>query len=61
MDKSGTYTPTLWEEVDKAIKYNGKYYDTGSKLGYLIANIEYGLKNKEIQDELKEYLKNIKL
>ncbi len=67
IDEHGEYqfTNAMKELMKKepfyACRYNGKYYDTGSKLGYLIANIEYGLKNKEIQDELKEYLKNIKL
>ena len=67
IDERGEYqfTNAMKELMKKepfyACRYDGKYYDTGSKLGYLIANIEYGLKNKEIQDELKEYLKNIKL
>lgn len=67
IDEHGEYqfTNAMKELMKKepfyACRYNGKYYDTGSKLGYLIANIEYGLKNKEIQEELKEYLKNIKL
>jgi len=38
---------------------DAKYYDTGSKIGYLKANIDFALEHKELKDELKEYLKNI--
>jgi len=38
---------------------NGKYYDTGDKLEYLKANIEFALKSKEFNSELKKYLKSI--
>ena len=37
---------------------DGQLYDTGSKLGWLKANIEFGLKDKEINKELKKFLKN---
>ena len=37
---------------------NAKYYDTGSKIGYLKANIDYALENKELKEELKTYLKD---
>ena len=33
------------------------YYDTGSKIGYLKANIDYALDRKELKNDLKEYLK----
>lgn len=39
---------------------NGKYYDTGNKLEYLKANIDFGLRRKDINGGLKEYLKNLK-
>ena len=38
----------------------GTYYDTGSKLGWMKANIEMGLKHPEVKDELREYLKKLK-
>lgn len=41
--------------------FTGKYFDIGSKLGYIKANIEYGLENDEINDELKEYLRKISI
>ncbi len=34
----------------------GKSHDCGSKLGLAIANLEYGLKNQEIGDDLANYL-----
>lgn len=37
----------------------GKRYDAGDKLGYLIANIEMGLKHPQIGDNLKRYLKTL--
>lgn len=40
-------------------KVQGTRFDTGSKIGYLKAVIHYWLKNPEIKDELKKYLKNI--
>jgi UTP--glucose-1-phosphate uridylyltransferase len=39
-----------------ACKFNGTYYDTGSKLGYLQANIEYALRREDLKQELEEYL-----
>lgn len=41
-----------------AYNFHGKRYDIGSKIGLLKANIEFGLKNKETYDDLKEYLNN---
>ena len=36
-------------------------FDTWSKIWFLKATIAYGLKNDELKDELKEYLKNLKI
>lgn len=44
-----------------AYKFQGKRYDIGNKFGLLKANIEFGLKNDETKEELKEYLKSLKL
>ena len=33
------------------------YYDTGSKLGYLKATIDYALEREDLKEPLKEYLK----
>ena len=37
----------------------GDRFDCGSKVGYLKANIAYGLQNTEIRDELKSYIGDI--
>ncbi|MDR3642339.1 MAG: UTP--glucose-1-phosphate uridylyltransferase GalU [Candidatus Doudnabacteria bacterium] len=39
---------------------NGKYYDTGNKLEYLKAVVEFGLKHDELKHEFAAYLKNLK-
>ncbi|MBO5851047.1 MAG: UTP--glucose-1-phosphate uridylyltransferase [Clostridia bacterium] len=42
-----------------AYVYDAIHYDMGSRLGYLKANIEYGLRDKELGAELKEYIKEL--
>lgn len=42
-----------------ACKFSGTYYDIGSKLGYLKANIMYALDNPELKDKLLEFMKNL--
>lgn len=44
-----------------AYEFQGKRYDIGNKFGLLKANIEFGLKNNETKEELKNYLKSLKL
>jgi UTP--glucose-1-phosphate uridylyltransferase len=39
------------------MKFNGKRYDIGNKLGFLKTNIEFGLKDPEISEVLKVWLK----
>ncbi len=48
-------------EKGGAIAYDfiGKRYDMGDRLGYLKANIEYGLRDEGLKDTLTEYLKNL--
>ncbi len=38
---------------------NGKYYDTGNKLEYLKANVEFGLKRDDLKEEFTSFIKNI--
>ena len=40
-------------------RFEGKRYDIGNKLGFIKTNIEFGLQNKEIGEELKNYLKDM--
>ena len=44
-----------------ALAYEGVRYDTGDKLGYLKATLEYPLRNEELGAAFKEYLKGLKL
>lgn len=40
---------------------NAIYYDTGSKIGWLRANIDFALRDKNLRDDFKKYLKSIKI
>jgi len=42
-----------------AYDFDGKRYDTGDKLGYLKATVEFGLKHSDVGEEFKTYLKSI--
>ncbi len=44
-----------------ACRYEGIYYDCGSKLGFLKATVEFALKHPELKEDFREYLKNLKL
>jgi UTP--glucose-1-phosphate uridylyltransferase len=44
-----------------AYQYEGSRYDCGSKLGYLQASVELGLKHPEVMEEFRAYLKALKL
>lgn len=41
-----------------AYRFVGNRFDCGSKLGYMKATVEYGLKHDEISDEFREFLSN---
>ena len=44
-----------------ALAYEGIRYDTGDKLGYLKATVEFALRNEELGDKFKEYLRSLDL
>lgn len=44
-----------------ACEVEGKYYDTGSKFGYLQANVDLALTHSAVKKEFKKYLKNLKI
>ncbi|HAG77017.1 MAG TPA: UTP--glucose-1-phosphate uridylyltransferase, partial [Thauera sp.] len=46
----------LKEEAVLAYQFNGVRYDCGSKLGYLKATIEFGLRHPETGGEFAQYL-----
>lgn len=57
------FTDALDDEAKnkKALAYlfEGKRFDMGDRVGFLKANVEFGLKNTEIGDDFKKYLKNL--
>lgn len=58
------YLPTAIELMSNdmpvyAYTFDGRRYDIGDKLGYIIANIEYAMRNEEINRGLKAYLKDL--
>ncbi|WJW76719.1 UTP--glucose-1-phosphate uridylyltransferase GalU [Thiohalobacter sp. IOR34] len=46
----------LQEEQVMAYQFEGTRYDCGSKLGYLMATIEYGLQHEELAEAFGSYL-----
>ncbi|PTU31965.1 UTP--glucose-1-phosphate uridylyltransferase [Stenotrophobium rhamnosiphilum] len=46
----------LQEQTVLSYQFEGTRYDCGSKLGYLKANVEYGLKHPELADDFRKYL-----
>lgn len=49
----------LADEQVLAYEFEGKRYDCGSKLGFLIATVEHGLLHKELKDDFLAYLKEL--
>ena len=47
-----------YEKV-RAYRVKGKRYDCGSKLGYLMATVEYGLAHPELGEDFEKYLHNL--
>ena len=43
-----------------AYVYEGKRHDTGDKLGFLKATVEFALKRPDLGEEFRQYLKNLK-
>jgi UTP--glucose-1-phosphate uridylyltransferase len=49
----------LASEPVRAYRFEGKRYDCGSKLGYLEATVEYGLKHPELGEGFAAYLRRL--
>ena len=49
------------KETVEAFHMTGKSHDCGSKLGYMKANVEYGMRHPELAEEFKAYIKQIQL
>ena len=56
-----TYAIAMLMEKEQVNAYfmKGKSHDCGSKLGYMKANIEYGLRHKSIGADFQAYLKEV--
>lgn len=50
----------MQEEKLLAYRFNGTRYDCGSKLGYLKAQVAYGLKNEDLREGFAAYLTTLK-
>ena len=48
-------------ETVEAFHMTGKSHDCGSKLGYMMSNVEYGLRHPTLGDDFKAYLSDLKL
>jgi UTP--glucose-1-phosphate uridylyltransferase len=44
-----------------AVEFEGKRYDTGDKLGFLKATVEFALARPDLADAFRAYLKNLRL
>ena len=49
----------LKEEQLLAYRFNGIRYDCGSKLGYLQAQVAFGLRHEEVREDFAAYLKTV--
>ncbi|HUT02511.1 MAG TPA: UTP--glucose-1-phosphate uridylyltransferase GalU [bacterium] len=49
----------LQRQVIYGYEFEGRRYDAGDKLGFLIATVEYGLRNRELRDEFYNYLRHL--
>jgi UTP--glucose-1-phosphate uridylyltransferase len=49
------------DEPVLSYEFEGNRYDCGSKLGYVIANVEHALLHEDIKDEFRAYLQSLNL
>lgn len=66
LKKQELYLTDAFEELLKTkpmygLEYEGTMYDCGSKIGFLKAIIDYGLKHEEVGGEFRRYLRNKKI
>lgn len=47
-------------ETVEAYSMNGRSHDCGSKTGYMLANLEYGLRHPEVKEAMYEFIQGIK-
>jgi len=51
----------LSEQDVYSYRFHGKRYDCGSKLGYLEATVEYGIRHQDVGKHFKKYLQDLNL
>ena len=51
----------LKKEKIYGYRFEGKRHDTGDKMGFLKATVEFALKREDLGEEFREYLKTLKL
>ena len=51
----------MQKETVNAFHMTGKSHDCGSKLGYMMANVEYAMRHPELGEDFKEYLSGLVL
>ena len=51
----------MQKETVNAFHMTGKSHDCGSKLGYMMANVEYAMRHSELGEDFKEYLSGLVL
>lgn len=50
----------LGKQAFHGLRFQGDHFDCGSRLGFIAANLAYGLKDPEVGDGVREILKNYK-
>lgn len=64
-ERTGEYCLTSAFEIDSnkngvyAYEFEGTRYDLGDRLGFLKANVEYGLRDSELKDKFADYIKEL--
>ena len=51
----------LKEQQIYGYRFEGKRYDTGNKLGFLKATVEFALKRQDLGKDFRAYLSSLKL
>ena len=51
----------LLKEPVYACRFDGRRYDAGNKLGYLMATVEFALQREDLKEDFRNYLKHLKL
>lgn len=61
MNLTDTMDMIMKDQPAYALIMDSVRYDTGDKLGFLIATVEYGMRDEKLGADFKNYLKNLKI